>query len=61
MSRVADFFDHLRREEEGQGLVEYALILTLVAVAAVGTVSTLGADVHGGLQRTSDPLKAAPH
>lgn len=32
-------------EEEGQGLAEYAMILGLVAVVAVGAFSTFGAKV----------------
>jgi Flp pilus assembly pilin Flp len=34
---------HLRYREEGQTLVEYALILAFVSVAAVTLLSTLGA------------------
>ncbi len=34
-------------EKEGQGLVEYALILVLVSVAAVGTLKLLGTTVSG--------------
>jgi len=33
-------------EEEGQGLVEYALILVLVAVAVVAGVTVFGVAVH---------------
>jgi Flp pilus assembly pilin Flp len=36
-------FDPLRFDEEGQTLVEYALILLLVSTAAVTLLSTLGA------------------
>jgi Flp pilus assembly pilin Flp len=32
----------LRRREEGQALVEYALVLFLVAVVAIGILGTLG-------------------
>ena len=35
----------LRHREEGQAMVEYALILALVSVAAVGILSTLGKSV----------------
>jgi pilus assembly protein Flp/PilA len=35
----------LRDEESGQAMVEYALILALVSVAAVGILSTLGTSV----------------
>ncbi len=35
----------LRNREEGQAMVEYALILALVSVAAVAILSTLGKSV----------------
>jgi pilus assembly protein Flp/PilA len=35
----------LRSDEEGQAMVEYALILALVSVAAVAILSTLGHSV----------------
>ena len=35
----------LRDREEGQAMVEYALILSLVAVAAVAILTTLGGNV----------------
>ena len=35
----------LRDEESGQAMVEYALILALVSVAAVGILSILGTHV----------------
>lgn len=33
------------RREEGQGLIEYALILTLVAAVTVGVLATIGGHV----------------
>jgi len=33
------------RDEEGQGLVEYALIITLVALAVIVTLTALGGAV----------------
>jgi pilus assembly protein Flp/PilA len=35
------------RNEEGQGLVEYALIIVLVSIAAVVTLGVLGTTVSG--------------
>jgi pilus assembly protein Flp/PilA len=35
----------LREREEGQAMVEYALILALVSVAAVGVLNALGTKV----------------
>jgi len=34
-------------EQEGQGLVEYALIIVLVSIAAVVTLGALGTTVSG--------------
>ena len=36
----------LHKDEAGQGLVEYALILALVAFAAVIAMQTLAADIN---------------
>ena len=38
-------FQDLRNGESGQAMVEYALILALVSVAAVGILSILGTSV----------------
>ena len=35
----------LRRREEGQALVEYALILGLIAVLAIGALTLLGQNI----------------
>jgi len=35
------------RNEEGQALVEYALILGLVSVVAIGSLTALGTTVDG--------------
>jgi Flp pilus assembly pilin Flp len=35
----------LRDREEGQALVEYALLLSLIAVVSIGVLSTLGGKV----------------
>ena len=37
----------LRDREEGQALVEYALLLSLIAVASIGILTTLGQSVSG--------------
>jgi pilus assembly protein Flp/PilA len=38
-----------QRDEEGQALVEYALILGLIAVFAIGSLTLLGQNVDGVL------------
>jgi len=39
--------DSLRRDDEGQTLVEYALILVLVSLAAIGALTALGGSIEG--------------
>ena len=43
--RVYMAFKELRDGESGQAMVEYALILALVSVAAVGILAALGTSV----------------
>ncbi|MGI8730545.1 MAG: Flp family type IVb pilin [Solirubrobacteraceae bacterium] len=38
-------FSDVKEREEGQGLVEYALILVLVSIAAIATLTILGTSV----------------
>jgi Flp pilus assembly pilin Flp len=48
-------FEELR-SEEGQALVEYALILSLIAVVCIGVLTALGLGVQGQLQAIVDAL-----
>jgi pilus assembly protein Flp/PilA len=43
---ILTLLNRLHRDEAGQGLVEYALILALVAFAAVVAMQTLAADIN---------------
>jgi Flp pilus assembly pilin Flp len=44
--RVRDIQDSREaREESGQGLAEYALVLAFIAVACIGTLSALGSSI----------------
>lgn len=40
-------FLNSRRDEEGQGLVEYALIIALVSITAVVALGTLSGGING--------------
>ena len=42
MALVHQFLASLRRDEEGQGLAEYALILALIAIVAIVALLFLG-------------------
>ena len=45
-SLILESLSRLQKDESGQGLVEYALILALIAFAAVVTMQTLAADIN---------------
>ena len=45
--------------EDGQGMVEYALILALVSVVAITILGTLGTQVSNKFDAASDALAAA--
>jgi len=54
---VARFYNRPARDrEEGQALVEYALILALVAVLAIGALEALGGSVKTILTTISSAL-----
>jgi Flp pilus assembly pilin Flp len=46
-------------KEEGQAMVEYALILGLVALATVSALTFMGQSVQAMLQAVADMLAAA--
>ena len=43
--------------EEGQGLVEYALILVLVSIVAIAALKALGGSITGILNTIANTLK----
>jgi pilus assembly protein Flp/PilA len=43
---MKDMIVRFVREDEGQDLVEYALLLALIALAAVATMGTLGTAIN---------------
>ena len=48
-----------RQAEEGQALVEYALILGLVSVVAIALLSAVGTDITQLLARVTSALASA--
>lgn len=49
----------LMSEEEGQGIVEYALILALVSVVAIGIMGTVGVNVNTVFNDAASALTGA--
>jgi pilus assembly protein Flp/PilA len=46
MSQLVAFVNTLRRNEEGQDLLEYALLVALIALVAIGAVAAAGGSVQ---------------
>jgi pilus assembly protein Flp/PilA len=47
MSKLVAFVKNLKRNEEGQDLLEYALLVALIALVAIAAVTAAGAAVDG--------------
>jgi pilus assembly protein Flp/PilA len=47
MALIHSFIAAIRRDEEGQGLAEYALILALIAIVAIVALLFLGNQISG--------------
>lgn len=47
MYQLVAFVKSFVRNEEGQDLLEYALLVALIAIVAVGAVTTAGTTVEG--------------
>jgi pilus assembly protein Flp/PilA len=56
MRLATTLFARLDREESGQGLVEYGLILSLIALVCVLALTTLGSDVSSLLSSVAAKL-----
>jgi pilus assembly protein Flp/PilA len=56
MTRIVSLFQSLRTREEGASLVEYALLLALIAVVAIAAITALGENASGTLQDVSDSI-----
>jgi pilus assembly protein Flp/PilA len=50
------YIQSFRSEERGQGLVEYALVVGLVAAALVGVLAALGADIVALFTSVTDQI-----
>jgi Flp pilus assembly pilin Flp len=53
---MANLLSRLWREEEGQDLTEYALLLVLLTLAAIGSLSTLATAINGVFAKATTNL-----
>ncbi len=49
-------FTSMLRDEEGQGLVEYALIIALVSIVAIAALRFLGGKANNTLSNAANSL-----
>ena len=54
--RLQNAVANLRDREEGQAMVEYALILALVSIAAIVALTTLGTKVTTAFNKINNAL-----
>jgi pilus assembly protein Flp/PilA len=55
---MKDLWARLWREEEGQDLVEYGLLLVLLALAAIGTMGHLASTIANVFSKAAVNLNA---
>jgi pilus assembly protein Flp/PilA len=54
--RIRELGERLRSREDGQGMVEYALILVLIAIVVIVILTTLGKTVNNVFSNVSHGL-----
>jgi Flp pilus assembly pilin Flp len=59
MKKLKNMFRRLWKEERGQDLVEYALLMVLLVLTAVATLQTLGQALTTTFQNAINALKSA--
>ena len=59
MSMLLNSVKSFVRQEEGQDLLEYALLVALIALIAIGAVGAAGTSVQTIFQSIADQLAAA--
>jgi pilus assembly protein Flp/PilA len=53
---MMDMVKKLYKDEEGATMVEYALMVALIAIACIAAVQTLGSRVNGKFEQVSGNL-----
>lgn len=56
MEGFVELYNRIVREEDGQGMVEYALIAGLVSIAAIAVIVLIGPQLLEAFQGVTDGL-----
>ena len=56
---MTEMMNWIANEEDGQGMVEYALILALISVAAIAAIKLIGPKVSELFESASNELATA--
>ena len=59
MTALVNFYNSIRRNDEGQDLLEYALLVALIALVAVGAITLAGTNVNTIFGRIATALAPA--
>lgn len=59
MKNIRTIIHHLLREENGQDLIEYALVAALIGLAAVAALNALSTDLTGIFNNIGTSLSSA--
>lgn len=59
MEKVKEFFAKFVREEEGASATEYAVLIVLIIVVALGAITLLGEQVDEGFERVATAIEDA--
>ncbi len=60
MAHLAVRFGELKDRDEGQGLIEYALIAVLISVVAIAIMETVGISITGVFDDVNTELQTRP-
>ncbi|NMA66755.1 MAG: Flp family type IVb pilin [Clostridiaceae bacterium] len=60
MSHLLFLLQQMRNNKKGQGMVEYGLIIGLVAIVVIGALLLLGQGLDGIFGRINSELSAVP-
>lgn len=54
-----DLVKRLWKEEEGQGMIEYVLIIALISIAAIVIMKSVSGSINGVFEEVDNQLGAA--